>query len=145
MPLQGAATYGAAQRCGGSTAGRRVVEVLHEAPVAWCQWQARNVVRVYPGDPSVFQALWFALDFRLVELDHEWGTRVLDRKEKTAHRPNMDPEFLGELTSRGFERPLPGLDLASWEFPEAAMPLVGRALAKKHSPFPLDDGRDDRD
>lgn len=55
--------------------------------------------------------------------------RVTNFEGRRPDLGNFHPELLGEFARHSLQIGFPRFALASWEFPEAPVPLVGRALA----------------
>jgi len=90
----------------------------------------------------MFEALRFAADLDRNERDQELGARVDNGEKFGTDGGDLNAEFLGEFAARcigvGFTR----FTFPTWEFVEAAVPLVGAPLTGEETIARLDDRGD---
>ena len=79
------------------------------------------------------------------EDDLERRAGIHDRQLRRADAEHLDAQLLAQLAPRRVEVRLAGLALPTRELPQAAVPLVGRALAEEQSVTVRDDGGDHAD
>lgn len=77
----------------------------------------------------MLQTLRLAINLNGVKLYVERGSWIVNREELIADARDSDAEFFSELSVSGVEDRLAGFELATGKLPEAAVPLVRRALA----------------
>jgi hypothetical protein len=120
-------------------------EPLHEFGVRRGHGHVGHLCRLEPSDFDVLQRFRLTIDVDGYEVDLVRAAGILAREERRTHGNELDREFFGDLAAGSGLHGLPGVELASWELPQAAVSLLVGALPNEVAAMGLCHDCDDRD
>lgn len=119
----------------------------HECGVGGGELQLRSPRSAHPGQSLMLEQTRLPPGLHLKEDDPERLPRVLAGVERSGRDPpRLQRQLLQQFAAHRLTEGLPGIDLASGEFPETPMTLVRRSLPHQEPPGGVpEDGSNDVD
>ena len=144
-PVQAIEQFRGGQLAGGDEVALGQPRRLDDGPVGRREVVVGQLARRDPGQGLAFGAMGVAGEgIHLPDIQQYRLVGIVVAHLQQRPRPcDLDAQLLGQFAGEGRGRGLPGLDLASGEFPETALVLVRRALGDEDPALGVADHRGD--